>query len=100
LGKIADARHAFLTVLQVDPTDTGAYQFLSPIHASEGDATRAALAHSLYLRWRDDPMAQSVAERFFAARPMWADERIGLHYHNPESAPRSVLTERPAEPQR
>ena len=36
LGRIAEARQAFESIVAVDPTDFGAYQFLSPIYQSLG----------------------------------------------------------------
>lgn len=92
LGRIAGARIAFEAILNVDPTDFGAYQFLSPIYQSEGQTDKANHARSLYLQWRDDPMASTIAARFFAAHPQWADERILAHTHDGDSPPRPVLT--------
>ena len=92
LGRIAEARPAFETILAVDPTDFGAYQFLSPIYQSEGLTDKAQYARSRYLQWRDDPLADSIAARFFAAHPQWADERILLHTHVDNSARRPTLT--------
>ena len=92
LGRIAEARRAFEAILAVDPTDFGAYQFLSPIYQSEGQTEKANLARSLFLQWRDDPLASSIAVRFFAAHPQWADERILAHTHDGDSPPRPVLS--------
>ena len=91
LGRIAEARQAFETILTVDPTDAGAYQFLSPIYQSEGQADKANYARSLYLQWRDDPLASTIAARFFAAHPQWADERVLAHTHDGDSPLRPVL---------
>jgi len=100
LGRIAEARVAFEAVIAVDPTDFGAYQFLSPIYQNEGQAEKADRARSLFLQWRDDPMASSIAARFFAAHPQWADERILAHTHDGDSPPRPVLSGLLAAPDR
>ncbi|HEY0762429.1 MAG TPA: multiheme c-type cytochrome [Pyrinomonadaceae bacterium] len=100
LGRIAEARVAFEAVIAVDPTDFGAYQFLSPIYQSEGQSEKADRARSLFLQWRDDPMASSIAARFFAAHPQWADERILAHTHDGDSPPRPVLSGLLATPDR
>jgi Flp pilus assembly protein TadD len=92
LGRIAEARVAFETIINVDPTDFGAYQFLSPIYQSEGQTEKADYARGRYLQWRDDPVASSIAARFFAAHPQWADERILAHTHDGDSPLRPVLT--------
>lgn len=100
LGRIAEARVAFEAVIAVDPTDFGAYQFLSPIYQNEGQSEKADRARSLFLQWRDDPMASSIAARFFAAHPQWADERILAHTHDGDSPPRPVLSGLLAAPDR
>lgn len=92
LGRIAEARVAFEAIINVDPTDFGAYQFLSPIYQSEGQTEKADYARGRYLQWRDDPVASSIAARFFAAHPQWADERILAHTHDGDSPPRPVLS--------
>lgn len=92
LGRISEARLAFETILDIDPTDFGAYQFLSPIYQSEGLTEKANYARNLYLQWRDDPTASSIASRFFAAHPQWVDERILAHTHDGDSPPRPVLS--------
>ena len=92
LGRIAESRAAFEAVLAVDPNDAGAYQFLSPIYASEGRREDAARANTLYLQWRDDPLADFVGARFFAANPQWADERVLSHSHGKDSPSRPTLT--------
>lgn len=100
LGRIAEARNAFEAIIAVDPTDFGAYQFLSPIYQSEGNSEKAEYARSLFLQWRDDPTASSIAARFFAAHPQWADERILAHTHDGDSPPRPVLSGLLAAPDR
>jgi Flp pilus assembly protein TadD len=92
LGRIAEARQAFETVIGVDPTDFGAYQFLSPIYQNEGETDKANYARFLFLQWRDDPMASTIAARFFAAHPQWADERVLAHTHDGDSPLRPVLS--------
>jgi Flp pilus assembly protein TadD len=100
LGDLGAARAAFESVLRVDPNDAGAYQFLSPIYAGEGRGEDAARAGGLYLLWRDDPLADSVAARFFAANPQWDEERVGYHAHSDDSPPRPTPTGRLAAPLR
>ena len=98
LGRFAEARVAFEAVIEIDPTDAGAYQYLAPIYASEGRKAEADRTRILYLEWRDDPLADGVAARFFASHPEWAEERIGTHTHNKGSARRAVLTGKFAAP--
>jgi Flp pilus assembly protein TadD len=100
LGRISEARTAFEALLGIDPNDHGAYQFLSPIYSSLGREREAESAHALYLLWRDDPIADVVADRFFNAHPEWAEERIGAHTHAFNSRPRPTLTGRFASPDR
>jgi Flp pilus assembly protein TadD len=92
LGRFAGARDAFETVLGIDPTDAGAYQFLAPIYASEGRGADSDLARARYLLWRDDPLMDTVGVNFFAAHPQWADERVLTHTHGQDSPPRPTLT--------
>ena len=100
LGRIAEARTTFEKILEIDPTDFGAYQFLSPIYRSEGLADKAEYARSLYLQWRDDPLASNIASRFFAAHPQWADERVLAHTHDGDSPLRPVLSGQLAAPEK
>jgi Flp pilus assembly protein TadD len=92
LGRIAEARVAFESIIAVDPTDFGSYQFLSPIYQSLGEMEKANSARALFLQWRDDPMASAIASRFFAAHPQWADERVLAHTHDGDSPHRPVLS--------
>jgi Flp pilus assembly protein TadD len=92
LGRLDSARAALEAVIAIEPQDAGAYQLLAPIYASQGRTTDAERARSLYLQWRDDPMANPIAVRFFAAHPEWADERITSHTHGTDSARRATLT--------
>lgn len=91
LGQIAAARTAFETLLKIDPNDHGAYQFLAPIYLSESPK-ESERVHRLYLLWRDDPLADVFADRFFDAHPEWAEERIAAHTHGGNSKPRPTLT--------
>lgn len=100
LGRLLDARLGFETILKIDPTDFGAYQFLSPLYLSEGRKADADRANQLYLQWRDDPRADAIAARFFAAHPEWADERIGSHVHTLNAPHRPVLTGQAAGPEK
>ena len=87
-------------MLAVDPTDAGAYQFLAPIYQSLGLTAQAENARSLYLQWRDDPMANNIAARFFAGHPQWADERVLAHTHGGDSPLRPVLSGQLAAPEK
>jgi Flp pilus assembly protein TadD len=100
LGDTAGARASFESVLRIDPNDAGAYQFLSPIYASEGRPEDAARAQKLYLLWRDDPLADSVAARFFDANPQWGEERVWTHAHADDSPARPTPTGHRAAPAR
>ncbi|MFY9609629.1 MAG: tetratricopeptide repeat protein [Blastocatellia bacterium] len=92
LGRLDRARAALEAVIAIEPQDAGAYQLLASIYASQGRTTDTQRAGSLYLQWRDDPMANPIAVRFFAAHPEWADERITSHTHGNDSARRTTLT--------
>lgn len=98
LGRLTEARFGFEAILNIDPTDFGAYQFLSSLYVSEGRKPDADRANALYLQWRDDPRADAIAARFFAAHPEWADERIGSHVHGSRSSQRPILTGQHATP--
>jgi len=98
LGQLAESRTAFETILKLDPTDAGAYQFLIPLYLSAGLKAESERAQAKYLLWRDDPMADVIGAHFFAAHPEWADERIGAHVHEVRSAQRSILTGQRAVP--
>ncbi len=100
LGSLVEARLGFETILNIDPTDFSAYQFLSPLYLSEGRQADADRAHQLYLQWRDDSRADAIASRFFAAHPEWADERIGSHVHTANAPRRPVLTGQAAGPEK
>lgn len=100
LGNLLDARRAFEAIVAIDPTDALAYQLLSPLYASEGRRREAERTQALYLQWRDDPRADAIAAKFFAAHPEWADERIGAHTHGKASASRPVLKGLSATPDR
>lgn len=92
LGRTLEARAAFQAVLAVDPNDHGAYQFLAPIYAAAGEVAAAERARSLYLLWRDDPLVDPVAARFYRAYPQWAEERVTSHAHAVDSPPRPTIT--------
>lgn len=100
LGRVSEARAEFEKLVSIDPTDSGAWQFLASIHLSEGHKTEAERAQSLYLKWRDDPRVYEIALRFFAAHPQWSDERVGAHVHSEHSAKRSIVTGAQAAPDR
>ena len=100
IGRMTEAQEAFERLLAIDPTDSGSWQFLSSIYASEGLKADAERAQSLYLRWREDPRAYDIALRFFAAHPQWGDERVSAHAHGEYSAKRAVITGSQAAPDR
>lgn len=100
IGRVTEARESFESLLAIDPTDSGSWQFLSSIYASEGRKEDAERAQSLYLRWREDPRAYDIALRFFAAHPQWGDERVSAHVHGEYSAKRAVVTGAQAAPDR
>lgn len=99
LGHIPAARTAFEALLQIDPNDAGAYQFLAPIYLTESP-NEVARVSQLYLWWRDDPLADTFANRFFDAHPEWAEERIAAHTHGGNSKQRPTLTGYFAAPER
>jgi Flp pilus assembly protein TadD len=100
LGQLTRARLEFERVLQIDPTDTGANQFLAPIYESEGRKEEAAQRRARYLLWRDDPLADVIANRFFAANPNWSEERVLAHSHGSNAPERPTLKGTHAAPAR
>jgi tetratricopeptide (TPR) repeat protein len=100
LGRLPEARTALEAILSIDPTDALAYQLLSPLYESEGRKAESRRALALYYEWRDDPRADAIGARFFAAHPEWAEERVTSHTHGKASASRPVLTGSAATPDR
>ncbi len=100
LGRFLEARTALEAIISLDPTDANAYQLLNPIYASQGQKTEAARALSLYFEWRDDPRADAIGARFFAAHPEWAEERVTTHTHGKNATRRPVLTGALAAPEK
>ncbi|HEY6332247.1 MAG TPA: tetratricopeptide repeat protein [Blastocatellia bacterium] len=98
IGDTDGARAAFEAVTRVDPQDAGAYQYLASIYASLGRKDDSARAMSLYHQWRDDPMAQAVANRFYMAHPEWSDERTASHVHADSGGRRGTATGSAASP--
>ncbi|HEV3468500.1 MAG TPA: tetratricopeptide repeat protein [Pyrinomonadaceae bacterium] len=92
LGRLDEARRAFEAVTAIDPNDHNAHQFLATIYESGAEPLLASAARARYLLWRDDPLADVIANRFFAAHPGWAEERIPAHTHAEDSAARPTLT--------
>ena len=92
LGRLAEARQAFEAVTSIDPNDHNAHQFLATIYESEGQPLKAAAARARYLLWRDDPLADVIANKFYATHPGWAEERIPAHTHAEDSSARPTLT--------
>ena len=91
MGEFIASRISFRRILEIDPTDALAWQFLIPLEEMEGNRGAADIAREKYLLWRDDPQSDSIAARFFAGHPEWAEERSGAHVHEANSAPRPVL---------
>lgn len=91
LGRYDESRTAFLAVNRIDPTDAGAYQFLSPLFANLGLSKESEAAQKNYLLWRDDPLADVVANRFFTAHPEWADVRVPGKIYAEDSPHRAPL---------
>ncbi len=98
LGQLANSRTNFEALLGIDPTDAGAWQFLSPLYLSLGRNEDAQKARQKYLLWRDDPRADAIAARFLPRILKWADERIGAHTHGVNAAARQILTGNAAVP--
>ncbi len=91
-GNLLGARSAFEALLGIDPTDANAWQMLSPLYASEKRLTESDEAQNKYLLWRDDPRAETIAARFYAAHPEWAEARNNLKMYGAQSPLRPVLT--------
>lgn len=100
LGRYRDSTASFEKIVRIDPTDFGAWQFLSPLYEVEGRKDDAKRANEMFLQWRDDPKADVIAAKFFVDNPQRADERIGHHYHTAGSQRRPVLTGKSAVPDR
>ncbi len=100
LGRLDDARLAFESIIAVDPTDFGSYQFLSPIYQHLGQTEKANSTRSLFLQWRDDPTASIIATRFYSAHPQWSNERVLAHTHDDHSPHRPVVSGLQAAPER
>lgn len=98
LGRYRDSVTGFEKILRIDPTDFGAWQFLSPLYEVEGRKEEAKRANEMFLQWRDDPKSDVIAAKFFADNPQWSDERIGYHFHTNVSQRRPVLTGKNAVP--
>lgn len=98
LGRLAESQIALEQVLSIDPNDSNAYQLLSAIYESNGEKEKSKKAHDLYLQWRQDPMADRVASKFYANNPQWAEERINYHVHSIGIGHRPVLTGQKASP--
>ncbi|MGH8597761.1 MAG: tetratricopeptide repeat protein [Gammaproteobacteria bacterium] len=82
LGNAADARLAFESVTAIDPTDFGAWSFLSSIYLALGRKPAAGRAQSLYLDWRDDPLAYNIEAVALPATGQWTiviDPNDSLH---------------------
>ncbi len=92
LGRYDESRAAFSAINRIDPTDAGAYQFLSPLLANLGLAKESEAAQKNYLLWRDDPLADVVANRFYSAHPEWADARVPGKIYGEDSPSRYSLT--------
>jgi Flp pilus assembly protein TadD len=98
LGALQPALTAFERIIALDPTDFLAWQFLAPLYGSLGRKPEADRAQALYFEWRDDPRAESIAARFFAAHPEWADARNPAYVISSYTPRRPVLTGAQASP--
>ena len=99
-GNLLGARNAFEALLGIDPTDANAWQMLSPLYASEKRQSESDEAQNKYLLWRDDPRAETIAARFYAAHPEWAEARNNLKIYGAQSPSRPVLTGAQAVPEK
>lgn len=98
LGNLSSSQLALEQILKIDPTDAASYQLLSTIYQHQGQIEKAQKAQELYLQWRQDPMADSKAAKFFASHREWTEERINYHEHSNTTAPRPVLVGQQANP--
>jgi len=98
LGRTSEARTRFEAITAIDPTDFLAWQFLAPLYSGEGKEVEAAQAQARYLQWRDDPRAEAIAARFYAAHPEWIEARIPLRVIDRNAARRPVLNGHEASP--
>jgi Flp pilus assembly protein TadD len=100
LGQIDEAQKAFEAIINIDPTDANAWQFLQPIYASKGKMHEAEQAGKNYLLWRDDPLAESVATLFYQQNPNWSEVRIPYHVYSVNAPMRPTLSGDKAAPDR
>lgn len=98
LGKLSEAQAALEQVLSIDPNDANAYQLLASIYESQGQKEKSKKAQDLYLQWRQDPMADRVASKFYTNNPQWSEEKINYHIHSKGVGHRPVLTREKASP--
>lgn len=98
LGDLAQAQPALERVLAIDPDDANSYQLLASIYESLGENEKAKNALNLYLMWRQDPIADNVAAKFFKNNSQWAEERVNYHIHSIGEGKRPVLTGHQASP--
>lgn len=92
IGKFDEAKRAFLEVNRVDPTNIVAFQFLTSLFAREGLLKESEIFQQKYLLWRDDPLADVVANRFYTAHPEWADARRPGKIYSKNSPSRPTFT--------
>jgi tetratricopeptide (TPR) repeat protein len=98
--KIGAAKKSFESIIEIDPTDANAWQFLEPIYASENDPEKSETAHRNYLLWRDDPVAETVASNFFKLNPNWMELRNPVHFYGEDSLLRPIAAGSGAAPDR
>lgn len=98
LGDLSNSQVALEEILKIDPTDAASYQLLSTIYQHQGQIEKSQKAQQLYLEWRQDPMADSKAAKFFASHREWTEERINYHEHSSSTSPRPVLVGQQANP--
>lgn len=92
--KIGAAQKSFEMIVGIDPTDANAWQNLEPIYASLGNSEKSETAKRNYLLWRDDPLAETVAARFFNLNPNWGELRNPVHFYGVDSPLRPVAVGR------
>ena len=98
--KVGAAQKSFEMIVEIDPTDANAWQFLEPIYTSLGSAEKSETAKRKYLLWRDDPLAEIVAARFFNLNPNWGELRNPVHFYGVNSPLRPVAVGHSAAPEK
>lgn len=98
LGQFVEAEAAARHILAIDPNDAGAYQFLAAVYTRTGRSQEAEWAAKQYVLWREDPLANEVAARFYTAHPEWQELRTKRMIYGKGAPLRPVLTGSQASP--